>query len=67
MTLTQTCYHCGQSRAFEHMSGDRSGLCWREACSKSRQEQARRYREKCDAYAELERRARIYPFRKAEV
>lgn len=37
MTLTQTCDHGGQSRAYEDAMGDQSGRCWREACRQSRQ------------------------------
>lgn len=47
MTLTQTCQHCGESRAYEDAMGDHSAYCWREDCRRSRQAQAERYRAKC--------------------
>lgn len=43
MTLTQTCHACGESRAYEYAMGDRSDLCWREACQKRRAARAAEY------------------------
>jgi hypothetical protein len=43
VTLTQSCEACGDSIAYEYAVGDRSGLCWREAC-RARRSQARTVR-----------------------
>lgn len=42
MNLTMECAECGESIAFEYGVGDRSGVCWREACIRRRKERAER-------------------------
>jgi hypothetical protein len=66
MTLEMHCEHCGKSRAYEYAMGDRSGLCWREACAKSRQLQAERYRQRMHDDEMRERARRVYPFKETE-
>ena len=43
MTLTMSCHACGQDRSYEYAMGDRSDLCWREACKKKREARADEY------------------------
>jgi len=51
MTLTQTCHACGKSRAYEYAIGDRSDLCWREACKKRRETRAAEYHARMTIHA----------------
>lgn len=58
MTLAMSCDSCGQSIAYEYGTGDRSGLCWREACRRARAERARAAAERADRVDPLSVRAR---------
>lgn len=60
MTLTQTCEACGESRAFEDATGDRSGLCAREGCRQRRAERARARGERDERAEILDARA-VHP------